>query len=256
MIGMSPSRGWTMGDESGPVVFVTRVGAAGGARAAAAALAYAASESDRAALLIDLSGNRAPRPSLIATAAARRLEERVVAHMPEAAVASRGRFCQLTLPADLDAIERVGAALPVARESAGIVYLPPPLLRAALEETRVRPTGALLRADLPRDRALTALAARDLMVRGLRVAVLKRQLGWLTARAALLGALPAGNGHLPARLRERLLCAADSKFHNCYDGKDEQRGERQEPPPHAPQGSAPSGWWKDERCAPDGPGGA
>lgn len=217
MIGMSPHRGWTMGAESSPVVLVVGVGAAGGSRAAAAALACAASESDRAALLIDLSGGRAPRPSLIATAGARQLEERLVAHMPEAAVASRGRFCQLTLPADLDPIERVGAALPLVRESAGIVHLPPPLLRAALEETRIRPTGALLRADLSRDRALTALAARDLMAWGLRVAVLKRQLGWLTARAALLGVLPAGDGALTVRVRERMLSTDDNRFLHCYD---------------------------------------
>ena len=72
---------------SAPVVLVTRVGTAAGSRAAAAALACAASEPDRAALLVDLDEARAPRPSLIATAGARALEERLAAHLPDAAVA-------------------------------------------------------------------------------------------------------------------------------------------------------------------------
>jgi hypothetical protein len=184
----------------GAVVLVTSVGAATGSKAAAAALACAASEPDRAALLIDLDDGRAPRPSLIATAGARKLEERLTAHLPDAAVASRGQVCQLTLAADRDGIERITAALPLVRESAGVVHLPPRLLRPLLEEGRIRPTAVLLRADLTRDRALTALAARDLIGEGLRVAVLKRPPGWLAARAALLGALPEAGDPLLARL--------------------------------------------------------
>ncbi|MGE5281592.1 MAG: hypothetical protein ACM3N0_04580 [Chloroflexota bacterium] len=172
-----------------PVVLVTRVGDAAGSRAAAAALACAASEPDRAALLVDLEEGKASRATLVATAGARALEERVAAHLPDAAVASRGCVCQLKLAPDPAALEALAAALPLARESAAIVHLPPPLLRPLLAEPRVRPTGALLRADLAADRALTALAVRDLMDRGLRVGVLKRPLGWLVERAALLGAL-------------------------------------------------------------------
>ncbi len=48
----------------------------------------------------------------------------------------------------------------------------------------------MLRADLEDDRSLTALAVRDLIDLDLRAAVVKRPLGWLAARAALLGALP------------------------------------------------------------------
>src|SRR5262245_42276913 len=99
------------------IVLVTRVGAASDSRAAAAALACAASEPDRAALLIDLEDGRPPRPGLIATAAARRLEERLVAHLPEAGVASRGLICRLQLPPDESGVERIGAALPLARGS-------------------------------------------------------------------------------------------------------------------------------------------
>jgi hypothetical protein len=187
------------------VVLVTSVGAAPGATAAAAALACRASEPDRAALLIDLDGGRPPRPSLISTAGARRLEERLAAHLPGAGVASRGCLCRLALPPDGDWVEAVAAALPLARESAAVVHLPPAAARAALAEPRIRPTAALLRADLAEDRALAALAARDLMRQGLRVVMLKRPLAWLPGRAALLGALPPSAPGLPIRLRERLL---------------------------------------------------
>jgi type II secretory pathway component PulK len=185
------------------MILATTVGVATGSKAAAAALACAASEPDRAALLIDLDDGRALRPSLIATAGARALEERLAAHLPHAEAASRGRVCHLKLPADPDGIEGIAAALPLVRESAAVVHLPPRLLRPLLEDTRVQPTTALLRADIADDRALTALVARDLMERSLRVAVLKRPLAWLPARRALLGALPGGG--LPARMCERLL---------------------------------------------------
>jgi hypothetical protein len=187
------------------VVLVTAVGAATGAQVAAAALACLASEPDRAALLIDFDEGRPPGPSLIATAGARKLEERLEAHRPDGAVASRGCFCRLALPATVEGIERAAAALPLARESAAIVHLPPGLARAALEGPRIRPTGALLRADLASNRALTALVVRDLIQAGLRVAVLKRPLAWLPARAARLGALPAGAPGIPTRLAGRLL---------------------------------------------------
>jgi len=189
----------------GPVVLVTTVGSAAGAKAAAAALACAGSEPDRAALLIDLDEGPAPRSSLVATAGARKLEERLATHLPRAGVASRGCLCRLALPPDGDWVEAVAAALPLARESAAVIHLPPALARAALVEPRIRPTAALLRADLSEDRALAALAARNLMREGLRLAVLKRPLAWLPGRAALLGALPASAPGLPIRIRERLL---------------------------------------------------
>jgi hypothetical protein len=206
------------------VVLVTAVGEASGAKAAAAVLACVASEPDRAALLIDLDDCPGPRSSLVATAGARALEERLVAHLPDAAVASRGRLCQLTLPAGPAGVELLPAALPLARESTAVIHLPPSLLRPVLD-SRIEATAALLRADLGTDRALTALAACDLMAKNLRVVVLKRPLGWLAARAAFLGAAPANA--LPVGLTARLLSTEDKKLPNCYDrgngAKDGQR---------------------------------
>jgi hypothetical protein len=196
---------------SGAVVLAARVGDAEGSLAAAAALACAGSDPDRAGLLIDLSGRR-PRPALLASTAARRLEERLAAHLPEAPLASRGQVCHLSLPADGDGIDRLPAALPLSRDAIAVVHLPPSLLRAALGQSAIRASGVLLRADLGRDRALTALAVRDLLDRGLAVTVLKRPLAWVPARRALFGLLPAGAaGGLPLRLADRLCRSASPR---------------------------------------------
>jgi hypothetical protein len=118
------------------------------------------------------------------------LEQRLSDHLPDTQIVSRGQICQLSLPPEVEAIERITAAVPLARESAAVIHLPPSLVRAVLEERRIPATSVLLRADLVEARPLTALAVRDLMATGLRVAVLKYPLSWLAARAALLGALP------------------------------------------------------------------
>jgi hypothetical protein len=203
----SSTNAWQIADKRGPVVLVTTAGAASGARAAAAALACAASEPDRAALLIDLDDARAPRPSLIATAGARALEERLNAHLPDARIASRGQICQLSLPPDPEGIEQIAAALPLVRESAGVIHLPPSLLRPVLDEQRIPVTGVLLRADLAEVRALTALAVHDLIARGLSVVVQKRSLRWLVDWVASFGASLPGGAFLPARTVDRLLSA-------------------------------------------------
>jgi hypothetical protein len=188
-----------------PSVLVTAVGAAGGTRGAAAALACAGAGVDRAPLLVDVGG-RAPRPTLIATAAARQLEERVRAHLPEARVAARGQVCRLAVPAEAEGLEAAAAAATVAREFGVVLHLPPGLLHEALGGRAWRPSGVLLRADLGSDRALTALAVRDLIARGVAAVVLKRRLAWVAERRALFGVLPAGApGGISERLARRLV---------------------------------------------------
>jgi hypothetical protein len=214
---------------SDPTVLVTGVGGAEGSRAAAAALACAGAEPDRAALLVEVADGRTPRPTLVASAAARRLEERLTAHLPEARVASRGLFCQLALAADSAGLARIGAAVAVGRGTVRAVLVPPRLLQPALEQSGFDATAVLLCADLAADRALTALAARDLIGRGLRVGVLKRPVGWVAARRALAGALPPGaSGALPAGLVGRLL---ELKSHSCYIAPDDSELD----PTRAPQ---------------------
>ncbi len=185
--------------ELGAVVLVTAVGAAEGARPAAAALACAGADVDRAALLIDVGG-RSPRPTLLASAAARALEERLAAHLPAARLAARGQVCHLAVAADGDGFELAAAAATVARGSLVVVHVPAALVQPLLgERLGERLSGALLRADVAADRALLALAFADLRRRGLAVAVLKQRLAWVAERRALFGTLPAGGpGGLPS----------------------------------------------------------
>jgi hypothetical protein len=194
-----------------PTVLVTAVGRAEGSRGAAAALACADADADRAALLVEIGG-RAPRPTLLASAAAHRLEERLAAHLPQARVAARGQVCHLAVAADSEGFEMASAAVSVGRGLVAVIHLPPALLQLALDPgPGPRASGVLLRADLGADRALTALVARDLIARGLSVAILKQRLSWVAERRALFGALaPDGAGGLPPRLLDRLAS------HACY----------------------------------------
>jgi hypothetical protein len=184
---------------------VTGVGEAEGSRGAAAALACAAADVDVATVLVDVGG-RAPRPTLIASAAARQLEDRLRGHLPEARVAARGQVCHLAVPAEPEGLELASAAATIARESGTVVHLPPGLLHEVLTRPGWDPSGVLLRADLGSDRALVALAVRDLIGRDLPAVVLKRRLTWVAERRALFGALPVGApGGLPERLVRRLM---------------------------------------------------
>jgi hypothetical protein len=185
-----------------PTVVATAVGAAEGSRAAAAALACAGADGGTAPLLVDLGG-RPPRPTLVASAAARALEERLVARLPGTRVAARGQVCHLAPPADPGGFATAAAAVTVARGGLAVVHVPSAELQALLSDSGApRFSGALLRADLGADRALLALVVRDLLSRGLDVAVLKCRLGWVSERRALFGALgPDGDGLSPSLVR-------------------------------------------------------
>jgi hypothetical protein len=192
-------------------VLVTAVGEAEGSRGAAAALACAGADADLATLLVDVGG-RAPRPTLLASTAAHRLEERLVAHLPQSRAAARGQVCHLAVPADPDGLALASAAVTVARGALAVLHLPPALLQPLLtKRLGPQPTGALLRAEIVVDRPLLALVVRDLMTHDLAVAVLKRRLSWVVERRALFGSLaPDASGGLPPRLLKRVLS------HECY----------------------------------------
>ncbi len=219
------------------LVLVTTVGDAEGGRGAAAALACAGADADRATLLVD-AGGRGPRPTLLASCAAQRLEERLTAHLPGPRVAARGQVCHLAVPAEPDGFEIVSAAATIARGSLVVLLLPPALVQPLLElGLGARLTGAMLLADIASDRALLALVVRDLRARGLAVRVLKRRLGWVAERRAMFGALtPDAAGGLPASLVRRLLS------HECYadlddPGTDPTRASQPEWRDHASTGS-------------------
>jgi hypothetical protein len=186
-----------------PTVAVAAVGRAEGARGAAATLACGGADVERAALLVDVGG-RPPRPTLLASAAARRLEERLAAHLPRLRAAARGQVCHLATPADGEGIEAASAAVTVARGALAVVLVPPELLQALLADGP-RFDAVMLRADIDADRALLTLVVRDLLARGLGVGVLKRRLSWVCERRALFGALGADpEGGLPEPLIRRL----------------------------------------------------
>lgn len=188
----------------GRVVVVSAVGEAEGSRGAAAALACARAEVDSATLLID-AGGRPPRPTLIASAAAQKLEERLAAHLPELRFAARGQVCHLAVTADAEGLDAAAAAATVERGGLVVLHVPPQLLQEALVAPGLQPLGVLLRADLCGDRSLVALLARDLLARDLGVGVVKHRLNWVAERRALFGVLPAGSpGGLPERLVRRL----------------------------------------------------
>jgi hypothetical protein len=194
----------------GAAVLVTSVGGAAGSRAAAAALACAGAERGEPGLLVELGEVKQPRASLFATEEARRLEERLASHLPDAAVASRGGICLLALPAGEAGLEQLPAALAIGRDALSVVHPGRTGFRRVLDGIETRPQAVLLRADLAADRALTGLAAGELLRRGLRVAVLKRPLNWLTARLVLAGSV-AGRPSLTPRVTARLLGEGESR---------------------------------------------
>ncbi len=200
-------------------VLVTAVGEAEGARGAAAALACADADADLATLFVDVGG-RAPRPTLLAAAAAQRLEERLAAHLPQGRVAARGQVCHLAVPATAEGLEAASAAATVARGALAVVHLPPALLQPVLaQRLGPDPSAVLLRADIAADRPLLALVVRDLMARDLSVGVLKQRLSWVAERRAFFGSLsPDAAGGLPRRLLKVLLS------HQCYADSDDARG--------------------------------
>ncbi len=201
---------------NGRLVTVTSVGAASGARAAAAALACAGSEPDRPGLLLDVGG-RPPRPTLIASSGARELEERLALHLPGLRAASRGQTCHLAIEPGEGGVEGIRAALPLVRDSVAVLHVPPSLYRSCTAEAGIEPAGVLLRADLGADRALTALVVAQLDEDGVPVRVLKRPLAWVPARRALFGVLPPeAPGGLPTRLRQVLLESEIPSSHACY----------------------------------------
>lgn len=206
---------------NGPIVLVTAVGRASGDRAVAAALACAGSEVDRPGLLIDVGG-RPPRPTLLASPGARKLEERLAVHLPRLRAASRGQTCHLAVAGEPPDFEGMRAALPLVRDSVAIMHCAPALLYDFLGESGIPVTGVLLCADPGSDRALTALAARELIRRQLRVRVLGRSLAWIPARRALFGLLPRGvPGGLPPRLIAALLEESDAPEQRRFDGQDD-----------------------------------
>jgi hypothetical protein len=170
-----------------PVIAATELGAAGGGLAIAAGVGVVLAEERSGVLLAEVGADRGRTPTVLASRAARELEERLREREFDQ-VAARGRLCWLGLPAADDPLGRAAVALDAVPSHAfALVHVPPSLWLAALDDPALRPRAALLRADLPAERATAALAAIELRERGLTVRIASRPLGLVASRRVLAG---------------------------------------------------------------------
>jgi hypothetical protein len=195
-----------------PVVMAGELPGAAGGLAAAAAVAVAlarreegdAADGPGAALLVELGAARGRGPTMLAAEGARELERALRAAGFEAA--ARGRLAWVTVDDSPGWAERVGECLDIGGAGVpAIVVLPPAAWSAALADERIAASAALLRADLPAQRALAALAVVESRAAGLRVRVASRSPGRVATRRALAGIDPGGEaGARAARLARGL----------------------------------------------------
>jgi hypothetical protein len=176
------------------VVSTSLHGASGPAVAAAVAVAVSTG-AERAALLIELgAGARGRRPTVLASAAARELEDSIRARGGAfGRAAARGSLCHLGAPVGDEGLGLVAELLAGSPPAALVlVHVPPELWPDVVDDPRLRPSGGLMSAELPADRALVALAVRELHDRGIRARVAGRPLGRVASRRALAGVEPGG----------------------------------------------------------------
>jgi hypothetical protein len=184
---------------------VAGVGEGSGAGAIASSLATLVAAPGRPSLLLRIGG-RPRAPALLATADARELERRLAAEGIPGRPAARGRFCELATPGEAEGLRVAVAATACIPPGSGcVIHAPGPLFRAAVEDPGLAASAAVLRADLPGQRPLVALAVRDLIERGLTVRVLPRAPAWPALAAAATG-LPLGgrDGRRLGRIGKRL----------------------------------------------------
>jgi Transglycosylase SLT domain/D-alanyl-D-alanine carboxypeptidase/Putative Flp pilus-assembly TadE/G-like len=196
-----------------PVILATAIGGSGGAMSVAAGVGVAitAEAGGRAVLAVDLDRASDGRgPTVLASESARELEDELrAAEGPFGSAAARGNLCCLALSPDLDPFDRVAELLERRVPAAAVVVnVPPDRWLHALADGRLRARAGLMRAELPADRSLAALAVRELHERGMRAAVVSRPLGRVASRRALAGIEPGGAAsRRGARLARRLLAA-------------------------------------------------
>jgi LAS superfamily LD-carboxypeptidase LdcB len=188
--------------EDALLVAVTSLpGADGGSATAAAvgvALARTGADEPRGVVVVD-DEQAAKRPTLVSSGCARELESLLRTDMPAVA---RGTLCAVRAGGDelaetIDACRAAGAV-------AVVVHAPPDLWRELVDTGGV--DAVVLRADAKESRALTALAARELISAGIRTGVVPRPPGIVSTRRALAGIEPGGDlGLRSARFARRFL---------------------------------------------------
>src|SRR5919108_269537 len=121
-----------------------------------------------------LGGGRNRGPTMLASAAAGRLEE-ALREAGAGRAAARGRLCWLGLPGGEEGLGELARALDAAPAgSLALAHLPARLWPLAVETPALGARAGLLRADLPGDRALAALAVKELRERSLRARIASR----------------------------------------------------------------------------------
>jgi hypothetical protein len=187
------------------LAIATGLPGAGGEVASAAAVAVAAvmggPRERGGALLIEVGAERRRGPTVLASPAARYLEEELRGRGVVAA--ARGVLCWVHLDEgkDLDPLAGIRDLIHAAENDARVALacLPPTLWRPALEDQRLRIAGGILRAALPAQRSLAALAVRELGAAGIRARVLAKAPGVVAARRACAGLDPGGSTSMRAR---------------------------------------------------------
>jgi len=154
----------------------------------AAALGVAAAQAGRAVLLAEVAGSRGRGPTMLASESARALEHRLRAGGFDCA--ARGRLAWLRL-GDEDWRERLAAARELGAADCTVAVVGPARFAEALEDPGDA-RAALLRAALPAQRSLAALAVGEIRARGLAARVGGRGFGRVAARRALAGIEPGG----------------------------------------------------------------
>ncbi len=156
------------------------------------AVSLAAESDDAGALMIELDeGGHRRGPTMLASAPARALEERLRGEGVEAA--ARGRLAWVVLGADVPWEESLAEILGIAPEAAAVVHAPVSRWRSLLWTPALRLPIALLRADVPAQRSLAALTAIELRAAGVPLRIATRAPGRIAARRALAGIDPGGD---------------------------------------------------------------
>ena len=200
-----------------PLILAGGLPGAGGELAAAAAVAVAiASRPDpetgrdpsRAPLLVEVGAGRGRGPTMLASHPARDLESALRGSGLDAA--ARGRLAWLGLGDEPEWLEQLGSALEVAGDAqAVIVHVPRARWREALEADRPAVSAVLIRAELPAQRALAALATIVSLGAGLPIRIATSAPGRVAGRRAVAGIDPGGetairSGRLANGLLRRL----------------------------------------------------
>ena len=179
------------------LILSSELAGAGGGLATAAAVAVELAKPDArlggdgAVLLAELAGERGRGPTMLAAESAREVERRLREAGLDAA--ARGRLAWLRLDRD-DWLDRLRLGLDASGSlRAAVVHLPPTGFRAALDSEAPEACAALLRAELPAQRSLAALAVVELRSAGIRVRVARRAPGRVATRRALAGIDPGGD---------------------------------------------------------------